>query len=270
MPDNNRILKIVIVILSVLLIGSSFLLYEDYATIKLQDKTISSLSDSLENQKKEISQLETSMIGLQQNLSLKEGQLRNETQTRQKLEKEIIDLTTVAKSQYGVLAVDENDMGHVIPLEVIIKSGKGNIYPNIANVIVDETLQSSVQTAILVAREVTRTSMSDKDILINIESPAEARGLIISGGSAGGAITLATIAAMQGKTIRQDVLITGTRSDDHSIGRIGAARAKALAAKENGATLFLVPVGQKSEVGDVGIEVSEVATIEDAMRYAIP
>jgi predicted ATP-dependent protease len=270
LPDRNKFQQIIIVILSMLLIGSSFLLYEDSEKIKLQDKTIGSLSDSLVNQKKEISRLETSITGLEQNLSLKEEQLKKENQTNQELRKEINDLTNVESSQYGVLAVDENNEGHVIPLEVVIKSGKGNIYPNIANVIVDETLQSSVQTAILVAREVTRTGLVDKDIYINIESPPEARGLVISGGSAGGAITLATIAAMEGKTIKHDVLITGTINEDHSIGKIGAARAKALAAKENGATLFLVPVGQKSEVGDVGIDVREVATIEDAMKYAIP
>ncbi len=261
--------KKIIIILSVLLVGSSFFAYYNLEKITLQEKTISSLSDSLENQKTEILQLEKSIAGLRQNLSIKDELLKNETQTRQKLEKEIISLTAVARSQYYVLAVDENDKGHVIPLEVIIKSGKGNLYPNIANVRYDETLQSSVQIAILVAREVTLTSLSDKDVEINIESPVEAQGLIISGGSAGTAITLAAIAAMEGKTIRKDVLITGTINEDHTIGRIGAARAKALAAKDNGAILFLVPSGQKSDVGDIGIDVREVETIEDAIKYAI-
>ncbi|HEY9206099.1 MAG TPA: S16 family serine protease [Candidatus Methanoperedens sp.] len=268
MLDNTRLQKIIIIILSVLLVGSSFFAYYNLGKITLQEKTISSLSDSLENQKTERSQLEKSIAGLRQNFSVKEELLKNETQTRQKLEKEIISLTTVARSQYYVLAVDENDKGHVIPLEVIIKSGKGNLYPNIANVRYDETLQSSVQIAILVAREVTRTSLSDKDVEINIESPVEAQGLIISGGSAGTAITLAAIAAMEGKTIRKEVLITGTINEDHTIGRIGAARAKAMAAKDNGAVLFLVPSGQKSDVGDVGIEVLEVETVEDAIKYA--
>lgn len=33
--------------------------------------------------------------------------------------------------------------------------------------------------------------------------------------------------------------------------------------------LFPVPPGQNDEVGDIGIEVVEVRTIEEAMRYAI-
>ena len=130
-------------------------------------------------------------------------------------------------------------------------------------------MQSSYQTAIRVAREVTRTSLVNKDILVNIKSPPQEQKLIISGGSAGGAITIASIAAMEGKSPRNDVLMTGTISEDHSIGKIGAPRAKGFAAKENGAKLFLVPPGQKSEVGDIGIEVREVRTIEEAVKYAI-
>jgi uncharacterized protein len=152
---------------------------------------------------------------------------------------------------------------------VIIKEGKSNLFLNVANVLVDEAMQSSYQTAIRVAREVTRTSLINKDILVNIKSPPQEQKLIISGGSAGGAITIAAIAAMEGIEPRNDVLMTGTISEDHSIGKIGAPRAKGIAAKENGAKLFLVPPGQKSEVGDIGIEVREVRTIEEAVKYAI-
>lgn len=266
MPDNNRSLKYIIVFLSVLLVASSLYLY---GQIKLQDETISTLSANSENQKQTIALLEQNVSRLEQNLSLTERSLKNETQTKRSLEKEIINLTMVAKSDYAVMAVDENDKGHLIPLEIIIKSGKGNLFLNVANVLVDETLQSSAQTAIFVAREVSRKSLSDKDVLINIEAPVQEQKVSISGGSAGAAMTLAAMAAMQDKTIRNDVFITGTIREDHTIGRIGAPRAKALAAKESGAVMFLVPAGQKSEVGDAGIEVREVATIEEAASYAL-
>jgi uncharacterized protein len=266
--QNNRLLKIITIILSLSLIGSSFLIYESAVKIKLQNNTISELIVLSDSQKETISILEISIANLEQNLSRTEGLLKNETQTRQRLEKEIINLTMVAKSDYSVLAVDENDVGHVIPLEVI-KEGKGNLFLNVANVLFDETLQSSAQIAVHVARDVARTSLADKDILINIKSEEPGQNLIIAGGSAGAAMTLSAMAAMVGKTLRKDVLITGTIREDHTIGRIGAARAKGLAARENGAILFLVPETQKSEAGDIGIEVREVRTIEDAARYAI-
>lgn len=266
MPDSNKTLKLIVVILSLLLVGSSLLLY---GQIKLQDETISKLVITSEKQKGTIGQLEQNITRLKQNLSLTETQLKNETRTRRQLELELINLTMVARTEYDVVAVDENDKGHLIPLEVIIKSGKGNLFLNVANVLFDETLQSSAQTAVLVAREVSRKSLFDKDVLINIESSVQEQRISISGGSAGAAMTLAVMAAIQNRTIRKDVFITGTIREDHTIGRIGAPRAKALAAKDNGAVLFLVPAGQKSEVGEVGIEVRDVATIEEAANYII-
>jgi predicted ATP-dependent protease len=269
MPYSNRTLKIALIILSLLLSGSSAFLFVSLEDAKQKDASIASMSGEITVQKQKISQLESNISNLKGNLSRTEVLLENETQTRQKLEEEIINLTMVTKSDYGVLGVDDNDIGHVIPLEVIIKEGKSNLFLNVANVLVDETMQSSAQTAIQVAREVTRTSLTNKDVLINIKSPLQQGKLTISGGSAGGAITIAAIAAMLGKEPRNDVLMTGTISEDHSIGQIGAARAKGIAARENGAKLFIVPSGQKGEVGDIGIDVMEVRTIEEAVRYAI-
>ncbi len=266
MQDSKKPLEYIVIFLSILLVASSLYLY---GQIKNQEETISTLSAISDKQNQTIAHLEQNIIFLEKNLSVTEKSLKNETQTRRNLEKEITNLTMVAKSDYAVMAVDENDKGNLIPLEVIIKSGKGNLFLNVANVLVDETLQSSAQTAMLVAREVSRKSMSDKDILINIEAPLQEQKVSIAGGSGGAAMTLAAMAAMQDRTIRKDVLITGTISEDHKIGKIGAPRAKALAAKENGAVMFLVPSGQKSDVGDVGIEVREVATIEDAAGYVL-
>ncbi|VVB90797.1 Lon protease [uncultured archaeon] len=268
-PDYNRQLKFIILILAVLLVGSFFFLLRNLETVRQQNENISDLTNISQSQKEQISRLQNITANLRQNLSMTEEQLKNETRTRQTYEREIINLTAVAKSDYYVIAVDQNNVGHLIPLEVVLKNGSGNLFLNVANVLIDEEFQSSAQTAVKVAREITGANLANKDTLINIESPPEAQGLLIQGGSAGAAMTLDAMAAMQGKTIRTDVLITGTINDDHSIGKIGAAREKALAAKESGAVLFLVPVGQKSDVGDIGIEVREVGTIEDAMLYTI-
>ena len=269
MLESKRTVKVIIIILSILLIGTSSYLFVSIEEIKQKDASIAAMSVEISSQKQQISHLGSNISNISRNLSRTEVLLKNETQTRQKLEEEIINLTMVTKSDYGVLGVDDNNIGHVIPLEVILKEGTGNLFLNVANVLVDESMQSSAQTAIKVAREVTRTSLTNKDVLINVKAPAQEGKLTISGGSAGGAITIAAIAAMRGIEPRQDVLMTGTISEDHSIGQIGALRAKGIAARENGAKLFLVPPGQKGEVGDIGIEVMEVRTIEEAVRYAI-
>jgi predicted S18 family serine protease len=221
--QKNNSSKIVIIILFILLLGSSFFLFTSIEEIKLKDNSLTVLTGELDLQKQKISQLESNITNLRINLSRTELVLKNETRNRQELEQEIINLTTAAKSDYWVIGVDENEVGHVIPLEVIIKEGKSNLFLNVANVLVDESMQSSAQIAIRIAREVTRTSLTDKDVLINIKSPAQEGQLTISGGSAGGAITIAAIAAMMGKSPLEDVLMTGTINTDHSIGKIGAS-----------------------------------------------
>ncbi|MCZ7382696.1 MAG: hypothetical protein O8C64_14140 [Candidatus Methanoperedens sp.] len=268
MVDNNKLLKIITIILSVLLIGSAFQLYTSLEKINLQNQAITGLTAETNAQKETISGLEISVNNLKQNLSTTEAQLKNEIQKTRQLEDKITSLTLVSRADYDVLAVDNNDVGHLIPLEVILRNGTGELLLNVANVLLDQTLQSSAQTAVHVARDVARKSLTDKDVLINIQSPLQEQ-LLISGGSGGSAMTLTTIAAMQGKTMRKDVLITGTINDDHSIGQIGAPRAKGLAARDAGAVVFLVPLGQRTDVGDIGIEVREVGTIEDAMTYVL-
>src|SRR5574341_1157355 len=131
LPDNTRSLKAIIIILSLLFIGSSTFLILNLEKVNQQNETINSLSNLTENQKEQISRLENITSSLQQNLSRTEEQLKNETRTRQKLERDIFNLTMVAKSEYGVLAVDESNKGHLIPLEIIIKSGERKLLLNV-------------------------------------------------------------------------------------------------------------------------------------------
>ncbi len=269
MADTNKSLKIITIILAVLLIGSSFQLFTSLEKINSQNQVITGLTVETNAQKGTIAGLETSIINLKQNLSDTETQLKTEKQKTQQLEDKITSLTLVSTADYDVMAVDNNDVGHLIPLEVILRNGTGELLLNVANVLLDPTIQTSAQTAVHVARDVTRKNLADKDIIININSPLQGQQLLISGGSGGSAMTLTTIAAILGKTPKKDVLITGTINDDHTIGQIGSPRAKALAARDAGAVLFLVPIGQKADVGNIGIEVREVGTIEDAMTYVL-
>jgi len=89
----------------------------------------------------------------------------------------------------------------------------------VANIIFDETLQSSAQTAIKVAGEITKTNIKERDILISIRAPVSNEKSEIGGGSGGAAMTVALIAAMEGRNISRDVLITGTIEDYHTSGK---------------------------------------------------
>lgn len=74
--------------------------------------------------------------------------------------------------------------------------------------------------------------------IITIDSP------IIGGPSAGGALTVATIAAMNNWDIKSGIAMTGMINPDETIGPVGGIPFKLQAASTNNVKLFMVPQGQ--------------------------
>jgi len=89
-----------------------------------------------------------------------------------------------------------------------------------------------------------QVNITGNDILISFVI----NGTVIGGPSAGAATTIATIAALEGKTVRLDYVLTGTIEEDGSIGQVGGVFDKAVAAEKHNITRFLVPYGQKTVV----------------------
>ncbi len=191
-------------------------------------------------------------------------------------------------------AVDNEGNGVIVKLKVQASSGEGRVLTNIDNLLFWVDTQYSIKIAEMVAENITGAELSDVDLIYTIETDAS----VIEGGSAGAALTIATIAVLQNKTLPSDVMITGTINPDGTIGPVGAIFAKAKASKDVGVRLFLVPEGQGSQVNyvpekkcekigpvtfctteykpqkldiseDVGIEVKEVSTVDDALKYFI-
>lgn len=96
----------------------------------------------------------------------------------------------------------------------------------------------------------------------------------IGGPSAGLAFTLALLDELtKGNQMgRGLVAATGTISEDGTVGAIGALEQKAVAVRERGATLFLVPAGQSAEevararaaAGD-SVKIVQVASLDEAL-----
>ena len=195
-------------------------------------------------------------------------------------------------SQINLLAVDQDGNGVATPLIVEATPGNGKILTDIEKLLFWTDTQQSIQTARDVALNVANINMSEYDIVYSISSNAT----VIGGPSAGAALTIATVAALENKTLKDDIVITGTIEPNGSIGQVGGVLEKASAAKDIGATVFLVPVGQSEEtylkpqenctrragfifcqttysqitvnIGkDVGISVIEVQNINDALKY---
>ena len=202
------------------------------------------------------------------------------------------DGSASSSSLIKVPAVDNEGNGVVTDLKVDFIPGTGRILANIDRLFFVVDTQNSIRTAKDVAEQITSKDLSKYDIIYTVDVNAT----VIEGGSAGAALTIATIAAIQNKTINQSVIMTGTINSDGSIGPVGEVLAKAAASKERGATLFLTPLAQsvwrtykterscdnigpteycttetkpvKVNIEDqVGIDVKEVPDIKEAMKY---
>lgn len=122
--------------------------------------------------------------------------------------------------------------------------------------------KDSVFTAAAVVRRATGEDLANWDVHINIVG-----GGRIDGPSAGVAIYLAMISAIQGRPIRQDVAITGEVSIRGSVKAIGGVYEKIYGAKQAGMSRVVLPEENRKDVpAEVsGIEVCYAAAIEDAM-----
>jgi uncharacterized protein len=153
-------------------------------------------------------------------------------------------------------------------------------------------IQASAKMAVDVVKKITRADISQKDIVISFEI----NGTLIGGPSASASIAVATYAALENKAIRKDVVVTGKIEPSGKIGRVDGVFEKANAACEEGIKLFLISEGAKAykrkivewklgswdfvlerlvevdlqkEMSAKGMEVKEVSTIEDVIRYII-
>ena len=136
---------------------------------------------------------------------------------------------------------DVHYSGLTLKCTVEIVLGHGRVLVNtVPRIGID--LQASAQTAVAVAERFTGKPLSRSDIIITIEAEEEVQ--IVDGPSAGAALTIAIIAAIQGEKLSDKVFITGTIMSDGSIGRVGGVAEKAEAAAAKGGEIFLVPKGQ--------------------------
>jgi len=169
-------------------------------------------------------------------------------------EQPVLDVSSnESEAQIRLLAVDQDGNGVSTPLVVELRPGTGQTLANIDRLLFWTDTQESIQTAKSVAEDITGITPSNFDILYSIETESP----VVGGPSAGAALTIATMAVLQNETLREDVVITGTVNADGTIGQVGGVLEKAQAAKDIGASLILVPMGQGTQTTLVPIEECE-------------
>lgn len=202
-----------------------------------------------------------------------------------------IPLSNASTASLFIPAVDQQGRGVNTQLLVQIVPGAGRSLANINSILFLTDTQNSIRIAKAVAEEKTNISLANYDVIYTITADAA----IIEGPSAGAAVVIATIAAIEHQSINQQVMITGTINPDGTIGAVGGVEEKARAAQDIGAATFLVPRGQGTRVTytttrvcetfgatevctveqvpetvtplDVGIDIVEVSTVDEALEY---
>jgi len=194
----------------------------------------------------------------------------------------------------NVPAVNQEGDGVSTRLIVKAEEGTGKTLVDIDSLLYWVDTQNSIRMAKLVAKNYTGKSLDNYDLTFSVDANAS----LIGGESAGAALSLATIAAIQNLELKDDVTITGTINHDGSIGPIGGILEKARAAKDVGTNIFLVPLLQSKEItyesrehcetfglmewctiekipmeidirAEVDIEIVEVGNIQEALTYFV-
>jgi len=144
-----------------------------------------------------------------------------------------------------VPAVDTLGKGVSTILSVEATKGSGKTLVDIENLLFWADTQQSIRMARYVAGNTTGKNLNNYDLIYSVKVQ---NASLIGGPSAGAAITIATIFALEEKKPKENVMITGTINHDGSIGPVSEILEKAKAVKQARAEIFLVPVSQSYDV----------------------
>jgi uncharacterized protein len=128
-----------------------------------------------------------------------------------------LGVSNVSHASVMVPAVDQQGNGVVTILDVQAASGYERTLVNIDKLLFWTDTQNSIRTARFVAENITGVNLSNYDLIYTVKANAT----VIEGASAGAALTVATVAAIQGKEINTSVMMTGTINHDGTIGPVG-------------------------------------------------
>lgn len=170
----------------------------------------------------------------------------------------------------------DSEIGHVYGLGVSGFLGstleiEATVYPakekGTGSIRFNETAGSmakdSVFNAASVIRKITNKDIKDYNIHVNVVG-----GGNIDGPSAGVAITMCIISALEEKPIRQDIAITGEVSLRGKVKPVGGIFEKIYGARRKGINLVIIPKDNEKEIPDglEDIEVKTVSSVEEVMN----
>lgn len=158
----------------------------------------------------------------------------------------LILISPAAAASIRLVAVAENGTGSVANLSVEAMPGSGRTLVE-TEPFIGITAQSSERTARRLTERILNRSLDGYDLVFSIQSES----VSVDGESAGAAMVVATIAAVEGIEPRADAIVTGTVDPEGVVGLVGGVLEKARAASRAGAEIFLIPLGTRTQTETV-------------------
>ncbi len=185
----------------------------------------------------------------------------------------------IASASANIVAVSSADNSGVVgrvdvqirPSELAAKTGKVRVLIN-TNPFTGIGPQESAETGVKIAESLSGKSLADRDVVFSFTVPAH----VIDGPSAGAAMTVAVIAAIESRQVRSDAAMTGTIEEDGSIDTRGTYYERQIQESRRGGFVFqrVVYVPKTFDLSnftrsEYSMETQEVATIEDAVELMV-
>ena len=146
------------------------------------------------------------------------------------------------RAETSMVAISERtEKGVIGKIIVEIADGKDSVLVDI-HPFIEPEMQNAALTAAQYAKTHTNRNMENKTIIYRFV--VDKNTILIGGPSAGPAMAAATIAAIEGKEIKADAIVTGELRADGTIDSVGSVLEKAEAVGINNFSLFLIPKGQ--------------------------
>ncbi|MFH1294404.1 MAG: S16 family serine protease [Candidatus Aenigmatarchaeota archaeon] len=144
----------------------------------------------------------------------------------------------VGEATITVPLINSSGFGTIGKIHVYVSPGNGRVMIDINGALTGTDMQEAVLTASKASFALTEQRPESIDIVYKTETSSGR----VDGSSLGASLAVATVAALENKTISNVTVILGTVDADGDIGWVSGVKEKAKASKDSGIKRIIIPL----------------------------